>query len=162
MAKFHFPLQPALDKAVADRKQCEIELVDLQNRLSEQQSLLLTLENKLAETVQRIDSEHDNLSAAMGSPSHSEELARRNRFIDSLQNRADRERNEVREQANRVSLLEVQLDEKRQELSERIGAVKALENLKEQKHQAFKQEQTKREERQRDDDAIQQWNRNNK
>lgn len=151
--RFQYQLQPVLDKAVAEKQRCQIQLGELRPDLAYQATRLAQLEAQFAQTTQRIAQEHDNLSRARSA----DDLSRRNVYLEQLHRRSKDQMQQLRQQRNRLSFLQVRIEEKQQELVEKIATVQVQERLKDAARRQHEVEQAKKEENERDDAAIRLW-----
>lgn len=129
MARFKFPLQPALDKARADREKAEKALLEARRDLAEAEARLATAKKKLADTLQQAQTTHDHLvSPDLGGDSPNDLLHRRE-LLGALRTRATQEQHAVREQQGNVAAAKALATQRQHELNQTVAQVQSFEKL---------------------------------
>ncbi len=152
--KFHFGLQPPLDKAVAKKDECERALVDAREVLAREKQKLAEIERRIAELRQQITDELDKTVVEMRNPVAAASVEGRRRYVDGLREREAQKLRDQQEQEEQVRWATQKLDLRKRELAEAMNEVKALETVKDNAEVEFKVRLRKAEEKERDDIAI--------
>ena len=152
--KFHFGPQPALDKAVARRSECERALVAARDVLAGEKKKLAQIERKIAELRQQIADELDKAVVEMRNPIPAASVEGRRRYVETLRGLEKQQLGAKQEQEEQVRWAVQKLELRKRELAEAMNEVKALEKVKEKAEAEFKAQQRKAEEKKRDDIAI--------
>ena len=156
--KFVFGPQPALDKAISTQKAAEQAVVEARKVLQLEQQRLQQMLEQIERTRQQIREAHANLVSPERAVSEAMDLRHRSSHLDALRQREQDEIAAAERQRQQVAWAEDRLELRKKELAEAMAAVQALERLKENRREEHKAALEKREESQRDDDAIQLWN----
>lgn len=160
--RFTFGPQPALDKAINEQKRAEQAVAEARAELESEQQRLRQMEQQIEQTTQQIRAAHDKLADPSRKTSDARELQRQIQFLDALQARKAHQIALMQQQRERVTWAAEKLELRKRELAEAMAAVQALERLKEKRRAEHEQALLKKEETQRDDDAIQRWNAKNR
>ncbi|MBS0197129.1 MAG: hypothetical protein JSR77_10255 [Planctomycetes bacterium] len=132
---FQFGAQPALDRAVARNRELERSLARAIQEFEQEQSLVRKLHSLADETQQRIAMERDGLASPRPGPVEPAELAARNRCIEGLGRRLEREQEAVRVALRRVDIAAERVRQRRADLAQATAALRAMEKLRDARKQ---------------------------
>ena len=156
--KFKFGPQPALDKAIANQRNCEEALRQANIALAQEKEKLRQALAEIDRAVQRVKSAHENIVSPMRKFSAPNELAQSNRNLDLLRAKEVATREAAEKQKECVAFATDKVELRKRELAEAMAEVQALEKLKEKRRLEHQAVMLKAEEARRDDEAIQLWN----
>jgi hypothetical protein len=156
--KFNFGPQPALDKAIANLRNCEDALRQANIALAQEKEKLRLALAEIDRAVQRVKSAHENIVSTTRKFSAPGELAQANRNLDMLRAKELATREAAERQKERVAFAADRVELRKRELAEAMSEVQALEKLKEKRRLEHHAALLKAEEAKRDDEAIQLWN----
>jgi len=156
--KFVFGPQPALDKAISTQEAAEQAVVEARKVLQAEQQRLQKMLDQIEHTRQQIREAHANLVSPERNVSEAMDLRHRNDHLDGLRQREKDQIAAADRQRQQVAWAEDRLELRKKEMAEAMAAVQALERLKENRRKEHESALEKRDESQRDDDAIQLWN----
>ena len=129
VSKFKFPLQPALEKARADREKAEKALLEARRALSEARQRLERAEKKLADLRQRAADEHDHLVSPPDPDDGPHELIHRRQTLDALRLEAKNQEQTVAEHRQLVAEAEHLTQQRQHELNQAVAQVQNFEKL---------------------------------
>jgi len=156
--KFKFGPQPALDKAIANQRNCEEALRQANIALAQEKEKLRLALAEIDRAVQRVKAAHENIVSPTRKFSAPNELAQSNRNLDLLRAKEVATREAAERQKECVAFAADKVELRKRELAEAMAEVQALEKLKEKRRLEHQAAMLKSEEAKRDDEAIQLWN----
>ena len=156
--KFKFGPQPALDKAIANQRNCEEALRQANIALSQEKEKLRLALAEIDQAVQRVKAAHENIVSPKRKFSAPNELAQSSRNLDLLRAKEVATREAAERQKEQVAFAADKVELRKRELAEAMAEVQALEKLKEKRRLEHQAAMLKAEEAKRDDEAIQLWN----
>lgn len=143
MAKFKFPLQPALDKARAEREKAEKALLAARQALAEARQRLEAAEKKLSELLQQAAAAHDHLvmpqtADSVNAADLANDLRHRRQILDTLRLDAEQQRHAVAESQQALAAAQELTQQRQTELNRTVAQVQSFEKLEtkaKQEHQ---------------------------
>ncbi|MEM7624465.1 MAG: hypothetical protein AAF333_02430 [Planctomycetota bacterium] len=140
--KFKFSLQPALEKARADREKAEKTLLAARRALADAQQSLDAAEKKLSDLLQRAAAAHDHLVSppdpANRGRDSAHDLLHRRQTLDALRFESDRQRETVEQARHTVADAQQLAQQRQHELNQTVAQVQSFEKLEtkaKQEHQ---------------------------
>lgn len=134
MAKFKFPLQPALEKARAERQAAEKALLEARQAVSEAQHRLDLAEKKLDQLLQQAAEAHDHLvspppSSASDGPASPHDLLHERNRLDALRLESDHQRQTVAQHQQALAEAKQLAQQRQHELNQTVAQVQSFEKL---------------------------------
>lgn len=151
---FKFSLQPALDAALNEREELERAVLAARKAKDEARRQIEKTASEIEQTSQQLDQAHDNLNttgdtiARIRQGTASMQLHKKR--IEMLQARRLEEQDALQWARDKLKIHE-------DSLKEADSKVQSLERLRERHYQEYLAEQERRQEAERDEQAIQNW-----
>lgn len=156
---FQFSLEALRTLREADRRDVDIRILRLDNKLRRAKENIVRRQKRIEETGQRIRTATENLRSQPGVRVTGEEIRERSRVLAELrQHLVEQQRNALRKR-DVVRLFQGQLRAQEELRKELQAEIDELERVREDELRKFKRARGRAEERERDEDQILRQNR---
>lgn len=158
MPKFKFTLSAALDKYRDDKARSERALEYAQAEHDRQLQLQREMQAEADRLKQRAEEVHDNLCGG-GSGWTGIDLHGEGRYLEALKIKHKQQLEKVEQQKQEVHAAKQKVNLQEKVVQEDTAKVEALERLEQKQYEQWRRQRQKKEDLQREEDAIQIWNR---